>query len=855
MSQRIDRLLAPFAVVLALVFPGCTGGTPGGASFSAGRCATTESKFCLVSCSLGCSSTGCSVSQIAQNQPITLSFSQPVDPASVNSASVLLRTANGEPPIGDLLVDGANIIFRPKIEISGGSTFFGFRANETYILALPAGSGQTLRAISGEALGSQVSCQLTVSLGIVDIDNQPPIPTLLSPTAKDNVSLGTSVVLEFSELIDAAPFAGTGEGGPVEYFISRTARVGSVPQCDDGALRVPLPGTPQVVLDPIRGKATVSFRPSVQLPGEACIEVKVTNRVRDLSGRPAVPITYRFVTEASTTDDLVAIEEFDSVGRLDTAYSSTRWQNGTALPGIVGGSGRHGDFDVEIGRDAGGGVYEWDTDAFGGFKIPARLTLSGRDEFVSDGAFEFTRFELRAGKTLRFIGSKIPKIRVRGEAIIDGTIDVAGVTQLIQLGFLTTGQPGTRGGPGGGTGGAGAAASNGINVSNGQPGDMVQVAATHGYRDRITGTGGLGARQFPVDNASVTHTFSGVVCVQVPAGGSGGGYFRAGTAGVALRNPGPSPGDLASPTAGGGAFQLFPIPANTRSIDHFQIGGSGGGGGASHIYSHTVGRTFIWRSGAGGTGGGGVVVVRAGGAVVVGEQGKILANGGKSYEPYDNVTQGPPGPNGGGSGGTVLLQSATIVQGLGVIDISGGPGAHIRPGTGQPLLDIEAKGGAGAPGFVRAEMPNNPGLGILRQVRPQVEPQMVGDLTDTDSTSGFITKWYTTRLIFPPNYVRYEIDAEVNGQTVIYSDDPTLVGSRYAKLGAGEAISALFQAGAVNPRDGTLSGQPGPWRNTVGAHQGEQGLTPDAYTGYRFQILFNQGSGVVIRSVKIRFRS
>ena len=860
MSHRIDRFLAPFAIALALVptlaLSSCTGGTGPASSFSAGRCAATESKFCLVSCSLGCSNTGCSVSQIAQNQPITLSFSQPVDPSSVTSASVLLRTATGEPPIGDLLVDGANISFRPKIEILGGATFFGFRANETYILALPAGEGgQTLRAVSGEALGSQVVCQLTVSLGIVDIDNQPPMPTLLSPTTLTNVSLGTSVVIEFSELIDAAPFAGTGEGGPVEYYISRGARTGGVAHCDEGAARVTLPGTPQVTLDPVRGKTTVSFRPSVQLPGEACIEVRVTNRVRDLSGRPAIPISYQFVTEPSGGEDIVAIEEFDSTARLDTAYSSTRWLNGTALPGVVGGSGRHGEFDVSIGTDLGNGLYEWNLDAIGGFSIPGRLTLDGQEHRVTDGVFEFTRFELRAGLTLRIVGAMAPQFRVRGEALINGTIDISGAGQPLQLGFLTTGQAGSRGGPGGGRGGNGAPASNGTTAANGAHGQDVQVASTHGYYQTARDSGGRGALQFPADNASVTHAYSGVVCVQVVAGGGGGGYFRTGTAGVALRNPGPSPGDLAGPNAGGRAFQLFPLPSNAKSIEHFLAGGSGGGGGGSHIYSHTVGRTFQWKCGAGGTGGGGAIAVRTGGALILGDTGKILATGGQSYAPYNNVVQGPPGPNGGGSGGSVLLQSGSSVQAVGVINVSGGPGAHVLPGTGQALLDLEAKGGTGAAGFVRAEMPNNPGLGILRQVLPAVEPDMVGDLRDTDSTSGFTTKWYSTRLIFAPRYVRYEIDAEVNGVPVIFSDDPSLVGSRYAKLGAGEAISVLFQSGAVNPRDGTLTGEPGPWRNTVGAHQGEAGLSADGFTGYRFQILFNQGSGVVLRSVKIRFQS
>ena len=56
-------------------------------------------------------------------------------------------------------------------------------------------------------------------------------------------------------------------------------------------------------------------------------------------------------------------------------------------------------------------------------------------------------------------------------------------------------------------------------------------------------------------------------------------------------------------------------------------------------------------------------------------------------------------PAGGGSGGSVILQSATSVSAQGQIDIRGGDGVVIQPGATQ-LLNFRTTGGNGSPGFV-----------------------------------------------------------------------------------------------------------------------------------------------------------
>src|ERR1043165_4704503 len=96
-----SRAFAFSALVVGSVgLTGCSSG--GAASASALSCdAANSNALCLQNCSLGCSSTGCQITDIAQNEIITLTFNKDVDPTSVTDASIQFRTATGDVPIGD----------------------------------------------------------------------------------------------------------------------------------------------------------------------------------------------------------------------------------------------------------------------------------------------------------------------------------------------------------------------------------------------------------------------------------------------------------------------------------------------------------------------------------------------------------------------------------------------------------------------------------------------------------------------------------------------------------------------------------------------------------------------------------
>ncbi|MEZ5966361.1 MAG: FG-GAP repeat protein [Planctomycetota bacterium] len=531
-------------------------------------------------------------------------------------------------------------------------------------------------------------------------------------------------------------------------------------------------------------------------------------------------------------------EAFASNTRLDRARSGGSAFGTIAL---VGGSGLHGDFDYRLLDDLGNGVYEFDLqrdtrNGVRGFSVPANRTLSGQEEFVNDGRFEFATFAIPSGVTVRVVGSSPARWLVRGAVVIDGVLDVSGATQLqIPNAVVPRGQAGGRPGCGGGRGGDGADASDGVNPSNGGNGQDVQAPAGHAYAGAAFGTGGRGALQFPASNAALTHNYL-TQCAQVPSGGGGGGMIGAGGIGLALRTP-VTPPELGPPTAGGASFQLLPIPSPRPTFDHFLVGGAGGGGGGSHAYGHRAGMAIVWKIGAGGAGGGGALGLRAGHDVTCGSASALLARGGTHFDNYLHQVQGPPGPAGGGGGGTIVVQSASSVH-VQDVDVGGGAGLWVRPGVVQPL-NVETRGGDGAPGFYRIESPNT----TITRANPPVAPDNLGTLLDRDLQSGQQSTWYATGTPLAARYVRFEIEATVNGLTTRFSDDRAFgVAPRF-----GDASSPLWfklQAARIDAGGNLEPGSTGPWRDRA------VDLGADLGNAFRFVIVRN-GAPVQVTRVRV----
>ncbi len=851
----------PFLIALLLggfLFASCSGGSDGPTSASA-RCAG-GGQFCIQNCNLGCANGGCGVTDIAQNQPIVIQFNAPIDPSSVNAASVSIQTRNGEAPVGRLLVNGNELRFEPDIKIVGGVTSFGFRANETYILTLPGGPAepQSLRSTSGDRLPQTLSCTLNVTRGVEDLDGQPPVGTMISPASTTGVPTSVTIILAFSEILDVQPFQGaTTATAPVLYRLRRTRpKAGGGVECDPAQPAVDLGGVPQAIVDPINKTTQVVLKPTVQLPGGVCVEVEVTDRVTDLSGKPAARRVFSFITDAGQPQEFEVSESFGTGGQLDPAYSSGSWGNGSAKPGVIGGHGLMGEFDIRDGRAVtvplgADPIYEWNTD---NQTIPGARTLDGNDVTVTDGVFFFSRFEVPENTVLRWVGSTPPQVFVRGEINVRGKIELNAPSPGVYQGGLL-GQPGAAGAPGGAKGGDGARASTGLtNPSNGLPGEDVLLPAGHAYSARAVGTGGGGSLQYPVAPLQVTYSLqAGQFSAQIAAGGAGGGFAAQGAKGEVISTNG-SKQNAGPDSTGGIAFDLFPVPSGTRSVDHFMVGGSGGGGSGSHPHFSLLNTPVVWKPGTGGGGGGGAILFRAGGNIRTEAGSEIQAFGGRGgLSPSGSP---PLSPGGGGSGGSILMQCGGASSVLGAIDTSGGKGGTYQDGA---IYIVHVVGGDGAAGSVRLETPNGGGPSLLPNTVPAATANSVGVLSDSDLQVGDQSRFYPTRQLFKPTFLRYEVRAKLDGQDVFYSDDPSWTGPSGFRamgpaIGMGSAVQVYFQGAQVQATTGQVDPATiGDWRRYVGrfAPAGEGVLDDDDATGYRFLVLYDLAVSASIEITRV----
>jgi hypothetical protein len=513
---------------------------------------------------------------------------------------------------------------------------------------------------------------------------------------------------------------------------------------------------------------------------------------------------------------------------------------------------------------------------------------------------------LAAGTTVKFTGSVPPQIFVRGACEIRGTIDCSAVDMPATVpttgplagqrvsqynakgsppSVLTMGQLGGLGGPGAGSGGNGGYEPGGtsgpifilgVNISNGQAGQTVRVSASHAYAAQTVGTGGAGSPLTPASGLGSSATVPYITVLQYrrdfSRGGGGGGFMLAGGAPTL---PTISPATLLQPVAGpavagGVLFALLPFPATPppgyQSLNHFLVGGSGGGGGGAHNFSTAnlletaVGTMFV--SGAGGTGGGGAIALRAGGDLTMFPTGSVLVRGGRGVvingddlaSGTQDVNFGVSSPGGGGSGGSVLLQSAHDIAVSGLIDASGSTGSRTSniAATSAPVeISVVSQAGAGSDGYYRLEAAlgaSFTGTGV-----PAFNPATnSGSLADVDARTGSRSLWLLPATSALPYWLRYELIADVGGQTLLFSDDPAV--SPLAANDPAGAVQLRFQGARLDP----VTGQPvastiGPWRAQLAPSLSS--VNGDRATAVRFDLVVDKSQGpVVVRELRLVWR-
>jgi hypothetical protein len=812
-------------------------------------------------------------------------------------------------PDGDFLVNGPEVTFIPRVRTVAGVSTFGFLRNENYIISLAGGNtaAQGVRSISGDTLTRVFTCTVRASLGILDEDQQPPRAELVAPANRNEVPLDPTIVLRFSELIDTTPLqAPLSATSPIRV----TLRPIVSPQvCNTENEGIVLEGLPQLSTEVVGGHdvTVVTFRPSVQLPGSACLTVAVGSELRDLSGRQAEANSWELFTILGAAQQIAINEAFANASGQDEQVSGGLWNDG-ARPGLIGGDGRHGSFSPTFGASVGGGVFVWDVSVVGGINIPASNTPSGTAFQVTDGRFFFTDFVVPSSTIVRFKGAVPPQIFVRGKVevrgIIEcsaddmpGTLQVSGplagqrLTNFNARGAAAPsvsipGQLGGEGGPGAGRGGAGGSECIGaaLPANSGVAGQAVVPIAGHAYAGLATGTGGAGSPLAPPNGSAgaiapfITGAFTSVnFRDEFSRGGAGGRYITAGSQPGTPTIPGTGgqPVPSAAPAAGV-AFPLLPFPVTPppgyQSLTHYLVGGSGGGGGGSHTFATQVitgVTTETFSAGHGGSGGGGAIAIRAGNVISMIGSGEIRARGGRGVViTGDNpgtitadVEWGASSPGGGGSGGSVLLQSARSITVQGLLDASGGPGSrttNVNAGALAPTqLNVTAQAGAGSNGFYRLETVNGVTWNGLAACVPTFDPQVhTGSLNDRDGASGDVSRWRATGQLFAPTWLGYELDVDTDGDTIVditYTDSGA-PGTQLANDPLGPVTvrfqGATLQQSGTEPVEGTVR----PWRDRVLGTPSTLGITNDNANGIRFELNYNRAAfpNQVIRALRIR---
>jgi len=878
-KMQVRTLALPALAVALLALTSCSSGG-GTASATAPSCddgtgaGTGSQAFCVVSCNLGCGAIGCSISEIAQNQPITFVFNRPVDPGSVTLASVQIKTETGEEPVGTFLVNGEKVTFAPEVQVVGNSSFFGFKNGATYSLIIRKGEPgvPTVRSTSGQAPVRDVICNLRVSRGIIDLDNAPPRATLVTPSQAAGVVRDTRIVLEFSEILDRAPFRGSLADLPVKFDVRRTTANGSTRECDLSN-KVSLRGSPRLDQDTARQISVLTMVPGDRLPSDACVEITVTTGVRDVAGTSARPQVFRFTVEHSEPVARTLVEQFQSQQDLDSERSAGEWSGGAVTPAQVGGSGRHGDFDLALLTPLGDDNYLWDLErdevnGNRGFLVPGANTLTGEDELVTNGEFHFARFFLPTLAKVRVVGRHPLRLFVRGRCEILGTLDLRGVSAAADFAGRPNaavnlpGQPASLGGPGGGNGGAGGSLELDMGfphnpnkpLFDGQDGGAGWVDPQHGYLTLAQARGGRGSRQWPLSglNTSIQFTYIGVVSVMAASPGGGGGYLTPGGNGLNTSQP----AYLRQPDVqGGSAVDVVSLsPLGRSSLQHFLLGGAGGGGGGAHTYYRALGEDLLWCAGGAGGGGGGALLLRVGRDLVTGIDSRIDVSGGAgaTVTALRPLRNGPATVGGGGSGGTVLMQTGTDYNLAGTVRTLGGAGGavNVNLGTGANSDHLTQSGGAGSNGYVRVEAPTPPSPSNIGVLVPPATAANVGQLTDRDTVVALQSQFLPLSDIFPPNWTGYELEAVIDGVPIVYSDNPALGSGQRAVPFTGP-VGLVVQAGHEDNGNFVAAG---PWRQFVGAFGGSAGsINDDGPVAVRFQLVIDRSRAASIVISKLTF--
>jgi hypothetical protein len=489
---------------------------------------------------------------------------------------------------------------------------------------------------------------------------------------------------------------------------------------------------------------------------------------------PTVEIAFASLAPADQGAD-EAYEDF-----VSSAGPPTSFQDTTAIfdtpPAKWAGGELSAAFDF-VGTGGPGGTFDWHTPVgTSTFSTDLQPITGGpggvatTQVTVLNGQLDVNDLWVRPGSVVRVLaGDKPLTIIATGDVIIEGTIEISGFDAKDVFTLLTPNQPelGALGPAGGGQGGTGSPLTSASDPQGG-PGDGAFGAEAAGGRGGETGydgsptdqqlrrgAGGGGGRFGPDFGTEAGE----MATAGDPGHPLGKGALSGGSAPAQGGQPGTGPfldGDPGNDFFGNKAVFLASVLTDVVPGElGIALAGAGGGAGGDSIEGDSFptipfvlpGPVYKDRKGAGGGGGGGQLQVIALGRIIFRPGGRILCGGGDGGQGESAAGAFHlAGSSAGGSGGHVILQSATQIDFTNggttlvaeeFVQARGGIGG-IDDGT-QYLPAKLSGGGNGGPGVVQLHVPDpNPETAVGTDPTSSIRLVQADDLPEVTRPTGQI---------------------------------------------------------------------------------------------------------------------
>jgi hypothetical protein len=244
----------------------------------------------------------------------------------------------------------------------------------------------------------------------------------------------------------------------------------------------------------------------------------------------------------------------------------------------------------------------------------------------------------------------------------------------------------------------------------------------------------------------------------------------------------------------------------------------------------------------------------ASGSVLVRGGRGVLINGDNLLTPTpQDIDLGVSSPGGGGSGGSVLLQSSRTVTVQGLVDAGGGAGSrtsNVQTPLAPTQLNVISQAGAGSEGYYRLE--SVLGATFTGTGLPVFNPAtQSGALADVDARTGSRSLWLLPAASALPFWLRYELVVDVGSQTLLFSDDPAV--SPLAANDPAGPVQLRFQGARLDASGIPLPGTQGPWRAQLAPSP--TSVNGDRATAVRFDLVVDKSQGpVVVRELRLIWR-